>query len=219
MQPLLRAPIDHQVLPRHRHPWPIDAPLPLPPPPPGPLGLGHGAPEAARRAAVARRLRYRQQPLGRDPPVGGLHPLRDHCPYPFCVPWPRQTPLALRVRGRPPPLHHSFDRLVRRAAERGRGPIAAQFRVGIDTIHLVPRRLHEASPPCWRGSGWHLHHRQSEGRRQVYSHKGWGLFLATTGDFITATDSRRMDRNRDGAHVLAYGGRASRVCASEDVTL
>ena len=60
MQPSLRPPVDHQVLSRHRHPRPVDAPLP----PSSSLGLGHGPPEVPRRAAVARRLRHRQQPLG-----------------------------------------------------------------------------------------------------------------------------------------------------------
>ncbi len=144
VQPPLRAPVDHQMLPRHGHPRPIGAPLP----PPHRFHLGHRSAQGACRAGVARRLRHRQQPLRRDPPVRGLHPVHDQRAHSFRIPWPGHPVLPLVCRAALLPRHDPLDRLVRRAAQSGRAAIAPQFRIRIDYVHHIPRRLHWASPSC-----------------------------------------------------------------------
>jgi hypothetical protein len=53
----------------------------------------------------------------------------------------------------------------------------------IDNLHLFPRRLHTAFLPEWRAGTWTAP-ASLPGRALVRCQfKGWGLFLATSGDF------------------------------------
>jgi len=172
VQPPLRPPVDHQMLPRHGHPGPIRPALP----PPHRFGLGHGPAQAARRAGIACRLRHRQQPLCRDPSVRGLHPLRDQHPHAVGRPGAGQPSPRLLSSTALPPLHNPLHRLVTGAAQRGRAAIAPQFRVRIDNIHHIPHRLHWASPSYWSGFGWHLYLDHYGGTLATSGFRGVGTF-------------------------------------------
>jgi len=47
-----------------------------------------------------------------------------------------------------PPLPHTLDRFMRRATQRGRTPIGAHGRIGIDNFHPIPQRFHGRTLRC-----------------------------------------------------------------------
>ncbi len=81
----------------------------------------------------------------------------------------------------------AFDGFVAGVAEFGGSSIRSDFAVSGNDIHTVPRRLQWNSPGdvvC----GWHLHRHRSGPEFLVdTTSTGWGLFLATSGDFDLAT--------------------------------
>jgi hypothetical protein len=125
------APVDGQVLARHGYPWPEAAP------PPAPLGLGQRdrPTEVAGRAAIASCLGLRQQALGRDLAVGVAHPLGDEVGDDVSVVSPSR-PLRPRAHAA---LDHAADCLVSRAAQLGRGSVAAQLAIGVQDVQSFPR--------------------------------------------------------------------------------
>ncbi len=136
VQPALGAPVDHQVLTRRPHRRAAAAVMILPPR----LLLRRDQPaEVPRRAGITRGLSRRQQPLGRDPARGGLHPRGDQLRNVVIVMTPLRT--GRRAAGGLMPGDHPPHRLMRRTSDL-RGPAeSAHLTVGGDDVHAFPRRL------------------------------------------------------------------------------
>jgi len=138
LQPILLAPVEDEVLTRHRLPGSIGAAIAAM----FGLGLGHGAAQRATRAAVSLGTAERQQALRADAAVGALHLRRDE-------PEDRVgDPGSCRAFGLWSAA--SFDDpphgLVGRAAERRGGAIAAELGIGGEDVQLFPRSLHNGRP-------------------------------------------------------------------------
>src|SRR5215218_5012707 len=151
--------------------------------------------EVPRRARIARGPGRRQQPLGRDPALGGLHPRADQLDHPVVVAPPR---LALRpLPTRAMPLDDPPDRLWCGATQLGGAAVAAHLAVGGDDVHPFPRSL-QWSPLGGAVTGWHRHRYRSgltlpadttARGGDFYLATSGNLYLATSEDFSMATDS------------------------------
>ena len=128
------APVEHHDVTGRPHPEPT---APVMVHPPLGLGLGHRSAQVACRAAVAGGPDHRQQPLGRDPPVGACHPLGDDHGHLVVV--VGDDHLSTRRRTGPGLGHRPPDRLVRGAADGGRRSIGAHLLVGGIHVHTFPR--------------------------------------------------------------------------------
>ena len=131
----LGRPVDHQMLTRCRHPRPEHPPLPTPPP----LRVRDRATEVPRRTLVAGGLCDRQQPLRRDPTISRLDLVVDHrrAPRRCSAAQPRRG--ARHRHAGAVRLDHPLNRLVSRAAQRGRAPIGPHLLKGGDDVHPFPR--------------------------------------------------------------------------------
>ncbi len=137
IQPFNRSDITTllQVPSGRRQPGTVGPSRPLP----GRLRLLHRPLQRPQRAGVARRLRHRQQPLRRDPAGGAAEALLDQPGNGLRLEWPRWLAADLAA---PLSLDHPFHGLVGRPAEDGRATERPYLPVGIDDVHLFPRRLH-----------------------------------------------------------------------------
>ncbi len=175
--------------------------------PPSLLLRSDQPPEVPRRARIARRPRRRQQPLRRDPALGGLHPRTDQLDHPVVVPPPR---LALRpLPAGLVPLNHPPHRLGCRGAHLGSAAVAAHLAVGGDDVHPFPRRL-QWSPLGGAVTGWHRHRYRSGSLPADTTARGGDFYLATSEDldlatsedFFMATDTGLVDQaGRQGVFV------------------
>jgi hypothetical protein len=152
VQPALAAPVDDQHLPGRPHRGPAAAVMAGPP---GALLRRDQPPEVPRRTRIARGPGRRQQPLGRDPTPGLVHPSGHQLSHRVEVALP---PPALRtLTTRTMPLDDPPDRLWCGATHLGGPTVAAHLAVGGDDVHPFPRRL-QWSPLGGAVTGWHRHH-------------------------------------------------------------
>ena len=136
VQPALAAPVDHQHLPGRPHRGPA---APVTGGAPGALLRRDQPTEVPRRARIARSPSRWQQPLGRDPAPGLVHPRGHQLSHRIVVALPL---LALRtLTTRAMPLDDPPDRLGCGRAQLGGAAVAAHLAVGGDDVHPFPRRL------------------------------------------------------------------------------
>ena len=164
------------------------------------LRLGDETAEVTLRTLITGSASDPQQPLRRDPTLGLADSVTDHIGHliaivgPLNPRWRRPAGLEL--------LRDPFDGLVDGAAQFG-GPFdtTSQIRpdllIGRNDVHAVPRRLQWNSPVV-AVCGWHLHRHHpgqqflidttNTGRTFIWPPVG-SLHLATSGDFLIATDT------------------------------
>src|SRR6266516_7031899 len=116
---------------------------------PGALLRCHKPTEVPRRARIARGPGRRQQPLRRDPALGGLDPRTDQLDHPVVVALSRLALWTLTTHAMP--LDDPPDRLGCGATHLGGPAVATHLTVGGDDVHLFPRRLQYGVPwAVWR---------------------------------------------------------------------